>query len=1414
MFFKNIVIAAVLLSVSVCYATADEWTLINAGTRGHGQIEKVNIDGQNGFKMSILRNIDGNTYATALLDTSLNEPAIKKLWFRYRGSRNSSATVITPVLVMDDGKHYYGPSLKTDSDSAKNACLSLSVDFKLSDRLWSIKQIKFIINNTNEKQGHTGTVEIADVRIVSADEVAATSGSSEIVVYPVNVPAEVVNNDAIKIYFDYDNEDLSTEFSNRFASGVSTKDNKAYAGFRAMLIEKLPRQAVIVQEMTDADVIVYGRTTKSHVAAQIAAAVKSGKNLLVTGDVPDDEILELLPVKLNHFAMYGLPVRQKLQIKNSTHPILAGQSINPAGYGIYRNSAMKNGDVLIAFDSGMPAVAEGYSGKGKVIYSMLTTGAGLLQDSAFYDLFTLRTIGYLSGKKGALDKLELLSIADRADDIYAKSALTADVLESAKIASGKNTLAAHYSALKKAVELENIAMAAQELSAMQNAASAICRADNLQYETGMSVENFGRFGYLVGEGLLCDNLTRWLSVTNGSQEYRFGSGTSPKISIFKWNTRGISGAAANNPKLIRQDVNFDFTWNDIGIVEYSAQIEIPPEWKGKDFYFEVEKGIDDLDQTWFNGIMIGETTKAVKNYWEAPRKYKIPADAVKFGAINEIKILLNNTYLSGSINSVPRITVRDSKSQEPEKLVYDSIDWTHKSGVITGANGDIRRLTMSLLYPFIRYDFNSPKTTLALENVAEFAAWRTKEGTRIADLTGSGDILYSLKRDGAWSAPWLLLWSAKDSRPLLLVFEHQVEEINIQRAGRIVNSLTFMSANNLGAVVAGWPWGKFSLEKTEWNSRLPDDVLKRITDASAKALNFPVGCDEIFAIDKSAAKIRIISRTRHQAIKDDWNTPKKPYAILPPLAAYAQGLLVDPVDNLTDYGIVTKYGPLCGIDGQDTVAWSLPVPALDSFSHVNVNNEPEISALVNEAFSGGIKWSSGGSIRMEDWTPAAPTGKYAGSNVDLFAWCFGLGPSLAGSVFLSPSNLALLQNRVRIRYMEPIERFQFKAATRWRQEPFSGIRYPLYFNSYYPHNTVYAAGFGSNLDYGDENEACFLIVNIAQQLADHYGQSDLIRGNWNFYKQAMRFMLVGDDWAFHASSCRETGTGAYIDMLNCEYGAMTKFARLAQIAGDDVTYRQALYRGAKRMLPSVMRLYFTKYIKQHNLINNPDSISIVTGFGENEGPDYFQQGSGKALWANEIFDSTQGIPEELILLYKRYANDAVVKYINESLVPDSIGKDGKTLMSTECLIPLGYFGYPADKMKIFAHDSWEKYKNRYLRDWVGINIPRDFSGLIFRRNPDVFITRCMDLNLSRALFNPVQNRVELNCRAEDKGELRIYSARMPDKLEVDGVPVKPLTDPVSGELILPVRPGNNAFIVSLGDTPNPVRHIMLKTIKY
>lgn len=131
-----------------------------------------------------------------------------------------------------------------------------------------------------------------------------------------------------------------------------------------------------------------------------------------------------------------------------------------------------------------------------------------------------------------------------------------------------------------------------------------------------------------------------------------------KIGVY-WETQGIT---MKNPHY-----NPRFATPYDGDAFYRIHFTLPPEWKGRQLYVEAGP-IDDLDRTWFNGVLIGETTEAVPKYWELVRRYPVPASAIRWDGENVVAIRVRDLRYNGGIPGGFRIT--DGSPEKAKTLFY------------------------------------------------------------------------------------------------------------------------------------------------------------------------------------------------------------------------------------------------------------------------------------------------------------------------------------------------------------------------------------------------------------------------------------------------------------------------------------------------------------------------------------------------------------------------------------------------------------------------------------------------------------------------------------------------------------------------------------------------------------------------
>ncbi len=857
------------------------------------------------------------------------------------------------------------------------------------------------------------------------------------------------------------------------------------------------------------------------------------------------------------------------------------------------------------------------------------------------------------------------------------------------------------------------------------------------YLTGAGKENFGRFGVILGDGLLTEEINNYLSVINNSQEYRFTNSQTPKIKLGKWNFKIAS------PGSETKTVDWQFEHNHIGKVEFSVDCDIPANWKGAPIQFAVQNGIDDLAEVFFNGKSIGKVTADMSEYWMRPHRYTIPADLIKFGGRNAITIVSENLRGMGGFGSCPELVQLTADSSKPWKFVPDRVNWLGKGGVITEDNGSSRRFDTSLAFPGVRWEIFSDRTDMEVTNLASTCAYKGKDGIKIIDLNKTDTIPTD------WQEPWLLLFKNDADHPLMLVFSKRQDKIEVAKAGGAVSGLTFSRKNGVGMIVPVWLYGRMPVKTSGWEKSISSDVQKRITFWMKKAFKYPVSADEKFKLDEKAKLVNIRTSFKYITTPNDWNITASDYAPVSPLAWFSKGKLFNS-NQVSDWKLVTSYGNYAARDNADTVDWTLPLPEMVYPTIPGTRSHSDIVKVGNDVFKDGSKWSCGGGVRDFRWSLPYPCASDFPlvQSIGMHGWLMGLNQAVTAPYNLDDVSMSILRRRLRKRFFEAVEFAQYKTAQRWREEPMSGIRYSVYFGNRHLHATKYAPGTGTTINYADCNETVYMMLSLGRMLADRHGQPDFVRANISCLLDAARLLLVSDDWGYMACHCRESGLSATIDMLNCEYAAMMSLARIAEITGDDALRSQALYRAARRMVPTYTRLVFTDYAVKNKLAAYSENISFGVGFSENG---YSFRTKGTLPKELDLFDTSQGIPEELNAFYKKYAAKELEPYFNIHVLPKLYGKDGRYQLGQYMLGVAGQA--PGLTPEIAAKLAGEAAKEaadkkngklkRLGRDWPGMCFLPYLSQVLHRIDGKVRMSVSRDVAVSRFIWDPAENRVEL-----------------------------------------------------------------------
>lgn len=178
---NKVILSSVIACSLILTASADDsdvavnsFKLIEKGTKGDGQIdfETGTVKGDV-MKLSLNRKISP-CYMTVRAKFKQHVSGQKKLVFWLKGNTGNSKAYLTVAFSVVKDKEWkmpMGPRLDISDDEWHQVVLGLDSDFKLSDAVYSMRQIKFILNASQMVKGGDASVQVSKVQILDSDEV-------------------------------------------------------------------------------------------------------------------------------------------------------------------------------------------------------------------------------------------------------------------------------------------------------------------------------------------------------------------------------------------------------------------------------------------------------------------------------------------------------------------------------------------------------------------------------------------------------------------------------------------------------------------------------------------------------------------------------------------------------------------------------------------------------------------------------------------------------------------------------------------------------------------------------------------------------------------------------------------------------------------------------------------------------------------------------------------------------------------------------------------------------------------------------------------------------------------------------------------------------------------------------------------
>lgn len=112
-----------------------------------------------------------------------------------------------------------------------------------------------------------------------------------------------------------------------------------------------------------------------------------------------------------------------------------------------------------------------------------------------------------------------------------------------------------------------------------------------------------------------------------------------------WEQQGVN---TPNPKWTEDDLNNPYT----GYAWYRVQVTVPAEYKGRTVYLNLGY-VDDLDWTYWNGILIGQTSTRSTASDLIARSYPVPPEVIRYGKPNTIAVRVLDVHGEGGLRAGP-----------------------------------------------------------------------------------------------------------------------------------------------------------------------------------------------------------------------------------------------------------------------------------------------------------------------------------------------------------------------------------------------------------------------------------------------------------------------------------------------------------------------------------------------------------------------------------------------------------------------------------------------------------------------------------------------------------------------------------------------------------------------------------------
>ncbi|MCX5660800.1 MAG: 9-O-acetylesterase [Planctomycetota bacterium] len=188
-----------------------------------------------------------------------------------------------------------------------------------------------------------------------------------------------------------------------------------------------------------------------------------------------------------------------------------------------------------------------------------------------------------------------------------------------------------------------------------------------------------------------------------------------------------------------------------GLVRFRKTIDIPAAWAGKEIILWTGP-IDEVDNTWFNGALVGGKGKFRTNdtsFWSVPREYHVPGKLVKPGP-NVVAVRVYNAVGAGGLCGAPAETMFAELADGSDKThIPLAGDWRYNVELAlpplppnANAPNSPSLLFNSMIHPLIPYGIRGAIWYQGESNIGRDKQYRTLLPTLVADWRtrwGEGD---------------------------------------------------------------------------------------------------------------------------------------------------------------------------------------------------------------------------------------------------------------------------------------------------------------------------------------------------------------------------------------------------------------------------------------------------------------------------------------------------------------------------------------------------------------------------------------------------------------------------------------------------------------------------------------------------